>query len=118
VVARNSCCENGGDGIYGSDGNRIMNNNCVGNGRLGVGAGIHVTSLRNVVVDNTVSQNDRGIDVDSTGSFIGRNTATMNTTTNYDIAANNSYGPIVDVAGDGDISLVSKSDHPWANFEY
>ncbi len=117
VVARNSCSENTLDGIYGGDGNRIMGNNCVGNGSGGSGAGIHVTSLRNVIVDNTVVQNDRGIDVDSTRNFIARNTAGMNTT-NYDIAGNNSYGPIVNVTSVGDISLTANANHPWANFEY
>ncbi len=117
VVARNSCSENTGDGIRAGDGNRIVENSCIGNGNSGDGAGIHTTSLRNTIISNTVAQNDRGIDVDSTRSFIGKNTATLNTA-NYTIAANNSYGPIVNVASVGDITGTANANHPWANFEY
>ena len=117
VVARNSCAENKLDGIKAGDANRIVQNDCVGNGFGDDGAGIHVTSLRNIILDNTVSQNDRGIDVDSTRNFIAKNTATTNTV-NYDIAGNNSYGPIVNVGSVGDISLTANADHPWANFQY
>ena len=117
VVARNSCAENTLDGIKAGDANRIVQNDCVGNGFGDDGAGIHVTSLRNIILDNTVSQNDRGIDVDSTRNFIAKNTATTNTV-DYDIAGNNSYGPIVNVGSVGDISLTANADHPWANFQY
>jgi parallel beta-helix repeat protein len=117
VVARNSCTENGLDGIIANDGNRIVNNNCLGNGSGGTGAGIHTQSLRNVILDNTVAQNDVGIDVDSTGSFIGKNTATLNTL-NYTIAAGNAYGPIVNVAGVGDISGTTFANHTFANLSY
>ncbi len=36
----------------------------------------------------------------------------------FDIAPNNSHGPIVNVAGVGDISAVPNANHPWANFIY
>jgi parallel beta-helix repeat protein len=117
VIARNSCSENTVDGIYASSGNRIIENDCGGNGFGGDGAGIHTVSLRNVIEGNTVLSNDRGIDVDSTRSFIARNTAGMNTT-DYAIAGNNAYGPIVNIAGAGDISSDPNAAHPWANFEY
>ena len=117
VVARNSCNENTLDGIKAGDGNRIVGNDCGGNGYGGDGAGIHVTSLRNVIESNTVLLNDCGIDVDSTRNFIAKNTATMNTT-DYDIAGNNAYGPIVNIASVGDISGTTNADHPWANFEF
>jgi len=35
-----------------------------------------------------------------------------------DIAANNSYGPIVDVSTVGDFSQTANADNPWTNFEY
>jgi len=117
VIARNSCSENTLDGIYASSGNRIIENDCGGNGFGGDGAGIHTVSLRNVIEGNTVLSNDRGIDVDSTRSFIARNTAGMNTT-DYAIAGNNAYGPIVNIASAGDISGTANADHPWANFQY
>ena len=113
VVARNSCSENTLDGIRGGDGNRIVGNDCGGNGFGGDGAGIHVVSLRNVIEGNTVLLNDRGIDVDSTRNFITKNTATMNTT-DYAIAAGNSYGQIINVTSLG--SFVNTD--PTANFEF
>lgn len=36
----------------------------------------------------------------------------------YDIPAGNSYGPIIDATGAGDLSAVPGADHPWANFLY
>ena len=38
--------------------------------------------------------------------------------TAYDIAPGASHGPIVNVAGVGDISAVPGANHPWANFIY
>jgi len=66
---------------------------------------------------NHVTDNDIGIDVDGTGNIITKNTASGNGT-NYDIAASNSYGPIVNVSEVGDISGTTNSDHPWADFEF
>ena len=37
---------------------------------------------------------------------------------NFSIAAGNTYGPIVNAAGAGDISLVTGSNHPMANVSY
>ena len=102
-----------GNGIIVSNGCTVTGNTCYNNGD----DGIHVTSLRNVIESNTVLLNDRGIDVDSTRNFIAKNTATMNTT-DYDIAGNNAYGPIVNIASVGDISGTANADHPWANFEF
>jgi len=45
-----------------------------------------------------------------------RNTASNNTGGNYLIDPASSYGPIVNVAGAGDISTVPGANHPWANF--
>ncbi|UCC30818.1 MAG: right-handed parallel beta-helix repeat-containing protein [Phycisphaerales bacterium] len=108
---------NTGDGIQVSDQCRVVGNHCVQNGRdEGDGAGIHTTSDFNYIEGNVVIGNDRGIDVDSTGSFIFKNSAMANTT-NYDIAAINAFGPIVNIGGVGDISGTANADHPWANFE-
>jgi len=38
--------------------------------------------------------------------------------TAYSIAQGNSFGPIADVAGIGDMSLNAASRHPWANFAH
>ena len=37
---------------------------------------------------------------------------------NYVIAAGNSFGPIVNVQGVGDITGTANANHPWANFSY
>ncbi|MFG0258683.1 MAG: right-handed parallel beta-helix repeat-containing protein [Phycisphaerales bacterium JB043] len=53
------------------------------------------------------------------GNLITRNT--VNGPTNpYDLGANNSYGPIVDLSAGGDMSTLAdpNNTHPWANFEY
>ena len=94
-----------------------MVNTCDGNGfEEGDGAGIRVISDCRVE-SNNVTNNDRGIDVDLLGNLIIKNTSSANTT-NYDILGGNSFGPIVNVAGVGDISGTANADHPWANFEH
>jgi parallel beta-helix repeat protein len=118
---------NNGDGIRaGSDtflsGNLSKNN---GNAFGAVdGAGIHVLNFRNVIEGNTVNANRRGIDVGGTGNLVIKNNARLNTT-NFVIAADNRYGPIVDIAASGAAavngssatSTVTSTD-PWANFAY
>lgn len=54
----------------------------------------------------------------TTGNFIRRCVARGNTGGNYSISPGNSHGPIVNVAGLGDISSVPNANHPWANFIY
>ncbi len=78
-------------------------------------AGIHVAGNWNRIDSNNVTDNDRGIDVDGTDNIIIRNSA-GNNTTDYDIGADNAYGPIVLVGQVGDITTVPNADHPWANF--
>ncbi|MHC4618134.1 MAG: hypothetical protein ACYTEQ_10320, partial [Planctomycetota bacterium] len=78
----------------------------------------------NRIEGNNVTDNDRGIDVDDSNNIIIKNTASGNTgrggspSAHYDIAANNSYGPIINVSGVGDISATTGADHPWANFQF
>jgi parallel beta-helix repeat protein len=108
VVARNSCAENTLDGINAGDGNRIVGNNCVGNGNGGDGAGIHVTSQRNVIMDNTVLQNDRGIDVDAVNNLIVKNSASSNDI-EYSIVGGNKVGAT---------SADPTTAGPWANFDF
>ena len=59
------------------------------------------------------------IDEKAPGCFVVRNCVRgMSGTVAYTIPAGSSYGPIVAVAGVGDISQVAASTHPWANFSY
>ena len=102
---------NKGDGIRAASNCQIIGNTSDGNGlSTGDGAGIHTTGSRNRIESNIVSNNDRGIDVDSTLSLIIGNSA-ANNTTNYDIAASNRYGPIIDISATGS-AAVSGSIEP------
>ncbi len=124
LIRHNTASFSGGNGISLSQGCLVLENLCLLNGNNGDGAGIHSTNNRNRIDGNAVYGNDRGIDVDWNDSLIIRNTATLNTI-NYDIAADNRFGPIVDltglvvpaVSGSSAPSSVVTSD-PWANFSY
>jgi parallel beta-helix repeat protein len=116
--------ENIGDGIRVNADTVVRQNNCVVNGAGGDGAGIHATSSDNRIESNNVTDNDRGIDVDAAGNVILKNSASGNTT-NYEIAANNVFGQIVDrtapssaaVSGNSAASAAATTD-PWANISY
>ena len=123
---------NHGDGIRVLGRSRIVGNHADGNGNgAGDGAGVHVDTATGCVVDgNQVTGNDRGIDVDTTGNLIIRNTARTNGTSsggNYAIIADNRYGPIVDITptgaagpanGKGPFASTALTTDPWANFSY
>jgi parallel beta-helix repeat protein len=115
-----------GDGIRVSGSCLVLGNACDDNGS-GVGAdgaGIHSTSTENRLESNSVSGNDRGIDVDSTGSLIIKNSAATNTT-DYVIAASNRYGAIINITaagaaavnGNSAASTLTSSDST-ANYSY
>jgi parallel beta-helix repeat protein len=124
VVTRCTSRGNTGDGIQCSSDCRITDNSCDGNGAAaGDGAGIHVTSSDCRIEGNNVTDNDRGIDVDISGNLIIRNSASGNTSSNYEIVANNKVGPIVlapdSVAISGDTGGAGVgTTNPWANFSY
>ncbi len=106
--------------LFSSLGDAItVGNSCVvtGNHVVAAVAGIHATGNRSRIEGNTVVGCSIGFDVDGTDSVLLKNTASSNTT-DYDIAAGNSFGPIVNVAGVGDISAIANADHPWANFAH
>jgi parallel beta-helix repeat protein len=115
---------NRGDGIRLIGFALARGNSCTFNGSSGDGAGIHALSSSNRIEANNVLNNDRGIDVDGPGNVIVMNTAKQNTT-NYDIAANNVFGAIVDrtapssgaVNGNSAASSAGTTD-PWANISY
>ena len=94
IVKNCSSYANYGDGIKLSGDCLVEGNTCDGNGVGGAdGAGIHSTSSDNRIDGNTVTDNDRGIDVDSSGNLIVRNSASGNST-QYSIAAGNDTGTI------------------------
>ena len=97
----------------------ILNNNCATNGTANSGAGIRVSGASaNRIEGNNLIQNYRGIDVLTARNIIVKNVAASNTNADYNFAANNSFGPIINVSGVGDISGTAGSNHPFANFRY
>ena len=110
---------NQGDGIRIRDETRAERNHSNNNGR---GAGIHALGRGNHIEANVVIANSRGIDVDGINNLIVKNSASGNAT-NYDLAANNRHGPIVDLTSTASPAVIGNSaldttstDHPWANF--
>lgn len=111
---------NDGDGIEAASFSMITNNVCYSNTE----AGIRVDGEDSRVESNTCTINARGILVEDPGNLIIRNNCSGNTI-NYEIVANNRYGPIVDITGGGTppVSGNSGADttgttHPWANFAH
>ncbi|MGE3107743.1 MAG: right-handed parallel beta-helix repeat-containing protein [Phycisphaerales bacterium] len=120
-----SCFGNRLDGIVCVVGCTIRGNTCMTNGLLsGNGAGIHSTGPDNRIEGNNCTDADRGIDVDAAGNMIIGNTCSGNTI-NWDIIANNVFGPIIDRTAPGSATVSGNSapdstgtTHPHANFTY
>lgn len=113
---------NVGDGIRCGNDCFIQGNICDSNGNGGDGAGIHALFSDARIEGNNCTDNDRGIDVDTSGNVIIRNTCSSNTT-NWDIVAGNAVGPIVltsasaAVLGNTGTSSLGSTDAN-ANFTY
>jgi parallel beta-helix repeat protein len=105
-----SASNNAEDGIQVSSDSFVARNQADSNGTVD-GAGIHVTGSGNRLEGNSVTDNDRGIDVDATQNLVIRNSASGNTT-EYAIAGGNTVGPIVTSA------TIGASDNPHANYEH
>ena len=130
IVAGNSvtisgctASKNTTDGIAASSDSIITGNTCNLNGYLtGDGAGIRVSGRDNRIDSNNVTDNDRGIEVGSSGNLIIRNSASGNAI-NYTIVLNNRVGEIVSAPDSGNISgdtggMGVGSTDPWANFSF
>jgi len=112
------------DGIVCSSASTIRGNTCHSNGNGGDGAGIHATGTDNRIENNNCVGADQGIDVDASGNIIVRNTCSGNAL-NWDIAANNVVGPIIDrtapasgaISGNSAPSSLGTTE-PNANFTY
>lgn len=114
-----------GDGIRVFGACTVRHNNCTRNGSgSGDGAGIHALGSGggdNRIESNNVIGNDRGIDVDTTGNFITKNTASGNTN-NWDVVSGNvllvvSATTAVAVSGNSG-GVAPGSTDPNANFSY
>lgn len=85
---------NTGDGIeVGSDA-VVERNTCDGNGSGGDGAGIHATGSDNRIAGNQATDNDRGLDLDGSGSAVADNIVKGNAD-NYDFAALNQLNLLI-----------------------
>ncbi len=83
-------------GILASDRSQIIGNNCARNGVTGgPGSGIYVSGSNGRIEGNSCIENDRGIEIDGTANLVIRNNCGGNTFANWDIAANNVCGLIV-----------------------
>jgi len=127
---------NQGDGIIGFDRSQIINNRSSSNGDAsdgtgsfpGTGAGIHITSgFVNHIIGNSVSDNDLGLDIDTSSNFVAKNIVAANGSVsagNFDIAANNKVAPIVFAPNSGALSGAIPTSagvgttNPWANIAY
>jgi parallel beta-helix repeat protein len=123
TVADCTANSNTGDGIRCTSGCVIRGNTCNSNG-VGNGAGIQAISVDNRIEGNNCTLADRGIDVNGPGNIIIGNTCSGNTT-NWEIAANNVCGPIVDRTAPASAAISGNSapdstgsTHPHANFTY
>jgi hypothetical protein len=128
LIASCVAVSNGADGIRATNRSIIRGNLCSLNGTGSggtAGAGIHTTGVDNRIEDNNCTGNGRGIDCDTSGSFIVRNTCSGNTT-NWDLAADNRHGGISNVTalsnpavvGIGGAPTAITTENPWANFSY
>lgn len=116
--------ENGGDGIECSFGCFIQNNSCGFNGVSAVAAGIHVTGSNCRIEGNNCTGNDFGIDVDSAGNVITKNTCADNTQ-NFVLVPDKIHGTIADRTAPGSPAVVGNSaagtmgsNDPNANYSY
>ncbi|MCP9874366.1 right-handed parallel beta-helix repeat-containing protein [Synechococcus sp. Cruz CV-v-12] len=117
---------NVGDGIILGNASLALKNVCQGNGAgAGIGAGIRTFSstIDCRIEGNTLTANDRGLNIEGSGSVIIRNFASGNTTVNWQIAVGNAYGAIVAtpagaaVSGNTAAAALGSTD-PNANFTY
>jgi parallel beta-helix repeat protein len=85
---------NSNDGISVTDRCTVIRNNCVNNANLKGAAGVHATGTDNVIQENTLTSNDRGLSLESGGNLVLKNTATNNTL-NYAIIGDQTMAPVV-----------------------
>jgi len=124
TISRNTVRSNVGDGINFFNQCLVLNNTCSLNGNgAGDGAGIHATvgGSDNRIEGNNCTGADRGIDVDTAGNIIVRNTCSGNTT-NWDVVAGNvilvvSATTAAAVTGNSGGTAPGSTD-PSANFTY
>lgn len=101
--------QNGGDGILVEALNSTVSGNVASNNGAVNGAGIHIIANSCYVYDNSVINNDRGIELDASFNTVVRNNVQFNTV-NFEAVASNIVGPVVNSA------TVATSSNPHANY--
>jgi hypothetical protein len=109
-------------GMFLFSNNYVSSNLLNGNGH-GIGITVASGNTGNTIDSNMLIGNPTaGIKLDSATSvinnFVLRNFVRGATTNNFLMGTGNSFGPIINVAGAGDISGTTGANHPWANFSY
>jgi hypothetical protein len=125
TVSGCTVAENTLNGIKTASSCIVLGNTCAGNGAGdGSGANIRVEGADSSIEANVCTGADRGVEVIAAGNLILRNRCAGNTS-NWIIAANNTYGPIIDrtapvsPAVNGNAAAdAAGSTHANANFTY
>jgi hypothetical protein len=124
VIQGCSASNNLGDGIRVGSHCTVLRNMVVANIVGAAGAGIHATAGGNRIEGNNLVINPTGINVEVGGNLVLGNSVSASSVVNYSIAANNRYGPIVNIVGSAPAvngssaaSTLTSSD-PWTNFSY
>lgn len=96
-----------------------VSSNCLVEHNMSTGnqTGIRVEGSSVRVESNNCVGGGTGILAASGGNLIIRNSSRAASTA-FNFAAGNAYGPVVSVAGVGDITAVVNANHAWANFIY
>jgi len=114
LVSGNFCSNNTGNGIRAWSYCRVIENTCYNNGySTATASGIRTSSSHNSVENNLVFSNDYGINIQGNDNFFVGNRS-HNNTTDYNYAAGNLYGQIVDGTAGGQISTTD----PFTNFRF
>ena len=107
--------------MYIFNNNRIVNNLIDGNNK-GKGIEVAASSSGNTLDGNILLNNpNAGITLGNSGvasNLVIRNNVHGSGANSYLMGTGNSFGPLINVSGVGDISSTNSSSHPWANFSY
>lgn len=102
------------DGVRADQGARIVDNNVQGHG---AGYGILVTADNNRIEGNNITGGQTAVRVWGLNNLVIRNSVSGNSG-QFQISAGNSFGPVVNVSGSGNMAGSPGTTHPWANFQY
>ena len=113
------------DGVLVGSNCTVRGNSCTDNGSGGSNAAnIHATGVDTRIEGNNCAGADRGVEVDIAGNIIIKNSCAGNTI-DWDIAANNIVGPILDRRAPSNAAIngftapdSTGTAHPNANFSY